>query len=258
MLTDFIKVYTISLNKTFSKVKKNPIIFLMPLMYSIIMGICHYLADILLSNIVGTTIWRFLIPLIDSLIISSYFTILEDLIMYNRINFKYFTKSFVKKSGLIYSTFFTLILMDWAFFIIINLDYTIELIISSILGIVLSSVSEYIYLRGISYTEGLISALKFFKENFFLWLPPIIILFLGKYILFDMIDMSADLSDLVMTQTIGSPFNIYLGQYLDLGYIIRFIIFEVIVSLLTVFRGVLFNIIEGSSIRKRKYRGYDF
>ena len=55
----------------------------------------------------------FVTPLLTSLILSSYFSVLSDLIYYNRISFRNFSKTFMAYFASIYSVYFILMIISF-------------------------------------------------------------------------------------------------------------------------------------------------
>lgn len=86
-------VYSKASKDTLTKIKSSPLILIVPFLY----GIIYSLAMIVFGNILGMVsgvFMGFLMPVITSLILSSYFSILSDLIYYNRISFRNFKDTF--------------------------------------------------------------------------------------------------------------------------------------------------------------------
>ena len=103
-------VYKKAFKDTTVKIKSSPIFLILPLVY----GVLYTLAKTLIGTVFGLNlgvIAGFIIPLVTSFILSSYFSVLSDLIYYNRISFRNFKNTFMAYFASIYSVYFILILI---------------------------------------------------------------------------------------------------------------------------------------------------
>lgn len=243
-IEDLKMVYKKSINLTFSRIKKNSIVLILPLIYSILISLSEYI----LYNYLGGIgmILGFVVFLVYSLILSSYFEILSDLNSFNRISLSSISSSFTRNVGSIYSVYFIYYLIK----LVVPANMFILLFL---LFIILNPISEAIYIRNESYIGAYKYTLDFMKENFLHWLIP---LFLYLSVIISLFGLSRliSLSSDVISITTGLKVS-----YNDLiNSPIRFVevvFVQVITAFYVVFRGALFNILSKSTMRKRKYMG---
>ena len=143
---DLKMVYKKAFKDTTVKIKSSPIFLILPLVY----GVLYTLATTLIGTVFGLNlgvIAGFIIPLVTSFILSSYFSVLSDLIYYNRISFRNFKNTFMAYFASIYSVYFILILISWimpAF----GGNTSIFILISIVINLAINPIAESIYIRG--------------------------------------------------------------------------------------------------------------
>ncbi|OLR64565.1 hypothetical protein [Peptoniphilus porci] len=246
-------VYTKAIKDTFVKIKASPIILILPFIYGIIYAIGLFLIGNLLAQTIGGLV-GFVIPLLTSLILSSYFSILSDLIYYNRISFRNFKNTFMAYFASIYSIYFILMIISFllpAF----GRNQGIYLIVSAAITIALNPIAESIYISGDYYTSAYINSFEFIKENLILWtLPYLIYLVILNMFGFDFFLMitSNSIVDIPLGENLINGLN-YLNP-LD-PYNLKILLASIITAVYAVFRGNLYRILKGSTRRKRAYMG---
>jgi hypothetical protein len=109
---DLAMVYKKAMSETVSKISKNPVVLLLPLIYSLIYKVAMNAFSIAIAPVLGF-LSGFILPIISSLILSSYYSQLSDVIFYNRLNFRNFKDTFKEYFASIYSVYFILILISW-------------------------------------------------------------------------------------------------------------------------------------------------
>lgn len=196
----------------------------------------------------------FIIPLLTSLILSSYFSVLSDLIYYNRISFRNFSKTFMAYFASIYSVFFILMIISF-FMPGIGVMMGATTLIGAAITLALNPIAESIYIRGEYYTSAYTHSLEFMKENFLLWTIPFLIYLCILHLLgFDFAFM------LVSNSIVDIP----LGQEIMTGLSftnpldpqnIKILLASIITAVYAIFRGNLYRILVGSTRRKRVYMG---
>ena len=200
------------------------------------------------------TIIGFIIPLLTSLILSSYFSVLSDLIYYNRISFRNFSKTFMAYFASIYSVFFILMIISF-FMPGIGVMMGATTLVGAVITLALNPIAESIYIRGEYYTSAYTHSLEFMKENFLLWTIPFLI-YLGILNLLGF--------DFAFMITANSIVDIPLGQTVmtGLSYLnpldpqnIKILLASIITGVYAIFRGNLYKILVGSTRRKRAYMG---
>ena len=246
-------VYKKAGKDTLLKIKKAPQFLIFPFIYGVIYILGLFLIGRLLARSYGTII-GFIIPLLTSLILSSYFSILSDLIYYNRISFRNFKGTFMAYFASIYSVYFILMILSWimpGIGVMMGATSLVGLIIT----IALNPIAESIYISGEYYTSAYTHSLSFMKENFLIWtLPFLIYLGLLHILGFDFAFMisSNSIVDLPLGENIMTGLS-YMNP-LDPNNI-KILLASIITGVYAIFRGNLYRILVGSTRRKRAYMG---
>lgn len=246
-------VYKKAGKDTLLKIKKAPIFLVFPFIYGIIYTLGFFFIGNFLGMVLGG-LMGFVAPLLTSLILSSYFSVLSDLIYYNRISFRNFSKTFMEYFASIYSVFFILMIIS---FLMPALGGVIgaTTLVGAVITLALNPIAESIYIKGEYYTSAYIHSLEFMKENFLLWTIPFLI-YLGILHL-----LGFDFTFMITTNSIV---DIPLGQTIMTGlsylnpldpYNIKILLASIITGAYAVFRGNLYRILVGSTRRKRAYMG---
>jgi hypothetical protein len=118
----------------------------------------------------------------------------------------------------------------------------INLVVSIIVVILLNPLPEAIYQKFYSSWESITYSFNFIKENWIEWLVPNFILFSIFYF--------------ITGRVIGGLFSfIEMGIYFDLSPkgIVLYIIGQILIAFITLYRGVLFEILSTSTRRKRMF-----
>ena len=246
-------VYKKAAKDTILKIKKAPVFLILPFIY----GIIYMLGMVLIGRLLARSyapIIGFIIPLLTSLILSSYFSVLSDLIYYNRISFRNFSKTFMAYFASIYSVFFILMIISF-FMPGIGVMMGATTLIGVVITLALNPIAESIYIRGEYYTSAYIHSLEFMKENFLLWTIPFLI-YLGILHLlgfdFAFMIVSNSIVDIPLGQTVMTGLS-YLNP-LD-PQNIKTLLASIITAVYAIFRGNLYKILVGSTRRKRAYMG---
>lgn len=245
-------VYKKAFSDTLLKIKKAPQFLIFPFIYGVIYMLGMLLIGKLFARSYGTVI-GFIIPLLTSLILSSYFSVLSDLIYYNRISFRNFKNTFMAYFASIYSVYF--ILMIISFFMPGLGVMGVTTLVGAVLTLAFNPIAESIYIRGEYYTSAYTHSLEFMKENFLLWTIPFLI-YLGILHL-----LGFDFSFMIVSNSIV---DLPLGQEIMIGLSytnpldpqnIKILLASIITAVYAVFRGNLYRILVGSTRRKRAYMG---
>ena len=246
-------VYKKAGKDTLLKIKKAPHFLIFPFIY----GVVYMLGMVLIGRLLARSyapIIGFIIPLLTSLILSSYFSVLSDLIYYNRISFSNFSKTFMAYFASIYSVFFILMIISF-FMPGIGVMMGATTLIGAAITLALNPIAESIYIRGEYYTSAYTHSLEFMKENFLLWTIPFLI-YLGILHL-----LGFDFAFMLVSNSIV---DIPLGQEIMTGLSftnpldpqnIKILLASIITAVYAIFRGNLYRILVGSTRRKRAYMG---
>ena len=246
-------VYKKAGQDTLLKIKKAPIFLIFPFIY----GILYTFAVTIIGTVVGASLGMFagfIIPIVTSLILSSYFSVLSDLIYYNRISFRNFSKTFMAYFASIYSAYFILMIIS---FLVPAISFVngAYLLLPALITLALNPIAESIYIRGEYYTSAYTHSLEFMKENFLLWTIPFLI-YLGILHLlgfnFAMMISSNSIVDIPLGENIMTGLS-YLNPLNP--YNIKILIASIITAVYAIFRGNLYRILVGSTRRKRAYMG---
>ncbi|MBS6535829.1 hypothetical protein [Peptoniphilus harei] len=246
-------VYKKAGKDTLLKIKKAPHFLIFPFVYGVVYMLGMVLIGKLFARSYGTII-GFIIPLLTSLILSSYFSVLSDLIYYNRISFRNFSKTFMAYFASIYSVFFILMIISF-FMPGIGVMMGATTLVGAVITLALNPIAESIYIRGEYYTSAYTHSLEFMKENFLLWTIPFLI-YLGILHL-----LGFDFAFMIVSNSIV---DIPLGQEIMTGLSytnpldpqnIKILLASIITAVYAIFRGNLYRILVGSTRRKRAYMG---
>lgn len=246
-------VYKKAGKDTLLKIKKAPHFLIFPFVYGVIYMLGMVLIGKLFARSYGTII-GFIIPLLTSLILSSYFSVLSDLIYYNRISFRNFSKTFMAYFASIYSVFFILMIISF-FMPGIGVMMGATTLVGAVITLALNPIAESIYIRGEYYTSAYTHSLEFMKENFLLWTIPFLI-YLGILHL-----LGFDFAFMIVSNSIV---DLPLGQEIMTGLSytspldpqnIKILLASIITAVYAIFRGNLYRILVGSTRRKRAYMG---
>lgn len=248
---DMILVYKKALQKTCIRIKKNPIILILPCIFGICYEIAMRIFQIMIPSEIGLA-RGFLMPVLFSLILSAYYTMLSDLNFYNQVSFKNLSSSFKNFFSSIYSVYFFIILLSW-FMPAFSTNMIVYLFIYGVLYIVFNPIAEIIYIRGDYYVQAYTTSLDFMKNNAILWLLPLVI-YLGVtqllgFLWSDMV-LQSSIIDIPLQRSLIVPFIL-----MEKTRIVPAFLMEIIGAFYIVFRGALFDILHKSSRRKRAYMG---
>lgn len=249
-LDDFKIIYPKAITLTKQRISSNPLVLLLPLLYSILIAVASQIGSYLnLGLLTG-----FLIPVLYSLVLSSFFEQLSDLHFYNKIGLGNLKDSFIRNFSSIYSVYFILIIINY-FSVSLGI---LAIFIMIIMYFTLNAISETIYIKGESYTSAYSSTVEFMNENVVQWMIPQLIYLSIVYVVlgFDFGEIINAIFRGVMEINLGITINLNeIFSAMNIQYIIKLLIIEIITGINVVFRGALFGILSGSTMRKRKYMG---
>ncbi len=240
-LQDMLSVYKKSFKNTLNAIKKNPILLVLPIAYSMLRYGVGQIVTVIPSG--GQFLWGFIYALLLALILSSYYYQLNSAVFYNRVNFRGFKKSFFYYASSIYYVFFITMIIDIVLYRFFNLPTQLSMVVQIAIFLGLNAMPETIYVKELGYQESFAYNFRYLKENWYLFLiPTIIYLAIGYYGL-GMIELD------IMELHYGANF---FWIFFDA---IKYVLFQVITAIFIVFRGFLFKGTMDSSLRKRQYMG---
>ncbi|MDO5725131.1 MAG: hypothetical protein Q4P29_02390 [Tissierellia bacterium] len=244
-LQDLNQVYKRAGAESLKTLKKFPYLVLLPILYSILRTLVASAGALLFGNM--GFLWGFVYVFLLAAIISSYFYILNSAIIYKKLSLLTFKNSFKPYLRNIYSVFFILWIAELLLFNVLRqmLDYRILISLNLLIYIALNAIPEAIYLRGLYGASAFKYSAEFIKENWYLWILPII---LGAIVQSYPITFSTTLN--IMDLPFGNEFGLMLKSP------IHYIILQILGGFMMIFRGYLFLQLSGSTLRKRMYMGY--
>ncbi|WP_427338448.1 hypothetical protein [Caloranaerobacter sp. DY30410] len=247
IINDLIYINKTALKKSYNLILKNWTLIFTGIVYSVLNLMLFILVGILFRGVLSI-IAGFVLVLAISSFISDYLYLLYNVVVYGKFtlnDFKYGFKAFVWK---IYGIFF----IGWMASYILSLfirsisssfipNMIISFIINLLIFIFLNPLPETIYLKDLSSWDSIQYSYHFIKENFIQWFVSNSVFILMIYFLTGKI--------------LGNVFMIHikLKVSLTLGSILMYLIGQVVFTYMMIYRGVLFDILSTSTIRKRKF-----
>lgn len=167
--------------------------------------------------------------------ISALISILADIVVYNRLDFKNFFNRFSEYFSPLMSTYFIIFIIEMLVQVLtqsITIPY-LGLVFTIAMLLLQSPLYEEVYLGNRFGGEAIYAAFDFVKENFLQWLPVLVVY--------------------VIAELFFNSSSIMIG--LDLEVIIKMIIYGLLLAFIYIYKGHLFRILNGSSMRKRSFQG---
>lgn len=263
MLQDLQRVYLKSLKNTFKKIGKNPIVLIMPILFSLATNGFYLLYTLFLG---GTILDGIIFAIVEALFLSCYFALMSDLIYYDRMSLKYFSSNFTKYFRQVYSVFFIIFIASIIFgqTLASSLGLTPYYVISLILYLGFNPLAEEVYIKGNYHINAFEDAFSFMRDNFIHWIIPLVIYLAIGYGIGAVQIPGITISDLIYIPTGYFDFSLPAGNIETWsvlraagGSILFTVLFSIISAIYAVFRGCLFRILDGSSMRKRSYGWYN-
>ncbi|SHH45011.1 hypothetical protein SAMN02745245_01363 [Anaerosphaera aminiphila DSM 21120] len=251
-LDDIQMVYKKTFSEATKRIKKNPIVLLLPFIYSFAMYVMNYVISVIGIYSGGSFLMGFIIAIGYALILSSYFSLLSDLHYYNRIGFKNIKSTFKNYFYAIYSAYFILMLINilsGAF------GYRLSELILIAVFLIFNPLSEAIYIRGESYTSAYSYSMNFMKDNFIHWLIPLAIYMLIVNIFgyrFGEV-IQRNIIEITLGQDVYFSFD--MPSIVMIRVLLNTLLVQVITAFYVVFRAELFGVLSNSTMRKRQYMG---
>ena len=250
-IKDLKLVYGKALEETIIRIKKNPLVLILPLIFSALISLINKFFGSFVS--VGSIYVSFLVPVLYALVLSVYYDMLSDVMYYNRLGVSNLNSSFRRYFGPIYSVYFVLIMISWLSLALFRTNYILNLIMWLAIFIIFNPIVETIYLKDESYLSAYSYCANFMKENFVHWLIPLAI-YMGIQALlgFSLVEFITDKAIIVLP--VGRSFSL---NILNFGptYIIKYLLVEILTGFYIIFRGNLFKILSTGTMRKRQYMG---
>lgn len=220
--------------------------------YIIFTGFIYSVINILLFSIINiifkgplVIITGFLMAIISSMLISNYLYLLYNVIQDRKVTFSDFKDGFTYYLRKVYGVFF----IAWIFSFLIKGLYSVasgfrtalSTVITILIFVLFNPLPEIIYQKRYSPWESISYSLNFMKENWLNWILPNIIF---SYILYKL--TGGIITDIFIT-------HISFGFDFSISGIIKYILGQVVFTFAMIYRGVMFDLLSNSTIRKRSY-----
>ena len=239
MISDIIRVYKTTLQKTIRAIKESPQIILVPLIGAFAYGI---LMDLLMRvGILNNRFGYLFSNLVHALILSEIFFQFERAVNYNTLT-PYNMSDGVKMYLIdVYSIRIVLYLLN-LLLSVFTLRSGLKGLILPIVFIILNPISEMAYIRGFNQiVDDMRFLLEYMKDNWYLWLPQLLV---GIYVFYP------------LYAGVPNPLSVYLPGSIGIGRIqIVPIVYRLLLAFYLVFRGVMFKETYRSSRSKRDFQG---
>lgn len=243
-LKDFIYISKYSFSKSIESLRKNYLLILSGIIYSIISMIASYIIGMVIMgpfSILSGILQYF----VQSAIISSYLYLLFNVIYYNRFNLNDIKQGFTYFIFKIYGVLFILYLGSMLLNLLNNLlgsgASLVSAIIQLLILVLLNPIPETIYQKGYTAPDTLIYTFNFIKENWLNWLISIGIFSFLIY--------------LVSGRMLTGLFNINIDFNFNFSivYLLRYLLGQIIFTFMMLYRGHLYKLLSTSTIRKRMF-----
>lgn len=244
ILKDFLLINKQTLKKAISTLKKNWVIIFSGIVYMVLNAAMIIIVNTLFRGVLGI-LAGLVIALVSASLISNFLYLLYNAINYDRINFQDFKDGFTYFLRKIYVVFFYgwigSILISMLTNVLGNNAYILNLIVSISIFILLNPLPETIYLKVLNPMDSIMYSVEFMKENWFNWLLPNIVMFLGLYLL--------------TGNMISGLFTTHISRISGFGIvnIIKYLIAQGLFAFIMMYRGHLYKLLSGSTRRKRMY-----
>ena len=232
IIKDFIYVNKTAVKNSISSMKYVPVLAL--ILFALGVGEKYLLNLFTTYTTHGNFILGFIRYIITIIFASALVGVLSDIVNYNRFRFKNIIDGTKRYYLPMSNTLFIVYVVEYLAHIVLgNINFQYTFIIDILVLVVLSTVYEKVYISEEYGTEAIISSAMFIKDNIIQWLPIVIIFVATKFLL-----------------TVN-----YAIFILDFTFIINVGLYSLIMAILYIYKGHLFKILDGSSIRKRQFQG---
>lgn len=229
-------VYKNVIRRTLEIIKKVPFILIIPVAFGRIYGLIIS-GGSLVHNL--GTLSSFIMGILQAILLSVYFNVLRDAILYKRVNSNSFKTGVLTYAIEVYIVGFVFSLIN----ILLGPIFASP-IIAIIIFTILNPIGEAIYLGGEGGYNSIPNSFYYFKDNFHLWIPHII-LFLALYFGFSL-----------LSNLLANPLDSYIyPAFSNSRSDIPVYIYLIIRGFYDIFRGVLYIETRDSNMRKRIWRG---
>lgn len=242
IIKDMIYVNKTSGMKTLKNFKKN--------WYILFTGIVYTILNLMIFNIISRLfigplyiLSGIVVAIISSSFISNYLYLLFNIINYDRITFQDFKDGFTFFLWKIYGVFF----IGYIASLLLSLfggtlgDITTLLYLGVLIA--LNALPETLYLKTYSPWESILKALEFIQENWLNWLIPNMIFLILLYMI----------TGNILTNIFNTHLSFNVFSVFSIKEIIRYILGQILFSIMMMYRGNLYKILSTSTRRKRMF-----
>jgi len=236
--SDAINVNRIALTRSFKSIKYLPIITFVLLISGVVNFVANYFLTSLSMIINIPFVYGIASYIVEVATLSLLVSCLSSVIRGSKLTLKNFMDDWQRYISPIMSIKFIIWLIEMAMDMVIGginpiLSYIVIVLVIAILE---SPMLETIYIGNEYGTSGFYSILDFLKNNIIQWLPVIVFT--------------------VLIYMLSTRFiDIFSLKSLSTTLIARFVISQILLAFLYIYKGHLFSILNNSSVRKRKFMG---
>lgn len=228
---DILNVNKEALKETLKKLKFVPILAV--ILFAFKIAEFYILKALTGTNASSSFILGFARAAVSIAFLSALISILADIVIYNRLDFNNFMDRFGEYFSPLMNTYFIIFLIEIVSNMFIGgLSSFFSLIVSIALLVIQSPLLEEVYLGNKYGMDAIYSVYEFIKDNFLQWLPVLL-----AY---------------VFVQYIFSIWSVIL--ILDIEFIIKSTIYGLLLAFIYIYKGQLFKVLNGSSMRKRSFQ----
>lgn len=235
IIEDAINVNFEAIKKTFNKLAFVPILVVL----LILMSITEDLILTLLSPSIGSVsfLLGFVRYAVSVLFMSAIVSILSDIVLYDRFKIENLFSGYQRYFHQVSSAYFYFVVLEWLLFFI-DLPISIAVILRYLILVMLSPFYETMYIADEYGADVFTSIFGFLKNNILPWTPTLVIYVVVKSNYDNLVGVTS------VVNVLGEP---------ELW--IKVIISAIVLAFILIFKGNLFKILNGSSVRKRMFQG---
>lgn len=234
-IKDAIEVNKSALKKTIKSIKYLPIISLAIIIIVLAQGLGNVLVNYVSNIIPSRFLVEIILYIIEVITLSILMSSLYAVIIGSRLTVKNFTDGWQRYIGPLMATRFIFWLIEYALGLLM-ISGPLIIVLSFIYTIFISNMLETIYIDGQSGTNAVVSMVNFLKDNLIQWLPVAII------------------TSIFMTY-LNKRTRLLFVAIFDLKLLIPGIISIFVIAFIFIYKGHLYDILNDSSMRKRKFQG---
>lgn len=231
MLKDILDVNKEAIKKTFNNIKYIPILAIVVILFRLAEG--AVLSLLSGFNAASSFILGFARAIVSIGFLSALVSILADIVLYDRFRLNNFSDRFSEYFNPLMSVYFFIFIAEYIInFAGYSTNGTLSLILTILLSVITSFLYEEVYIANNAGFDAISETLNFLKENILHVLPILLI-----YVFLERV----------------FTINYRLFSF-SFDFIIETILSALGLAFTYLYKGHLFNILNGSSVRKRDFQ----